>query len=194
MPTEKERLAKIEGHYAAILTLAGHDIRRDGLAGTPARLSRYIREISEARPLPKLTLFEEAGADQMVVERGLTFSSHCEHHVAPFYGTAVIGYLPGPSKRIIGLSKLPRLLLHFAHGLQNQERITRAVAECLFALEGLNPTGVGVLLEATHTCMSARGVRCHGATTRTQCLLGTFSTEPQTRQEFLAAATTRLAA
>jgi GTP cyclohydrolase I len=129
------------------------------------------------------TFEEVAGYDEMVLLRDIRFESHCEHHLAPIIGRVHIGYLP--RKRVVGISKLARLVAVFARRLQIQEKMTAEIAQCLDA--GLKPYGVGVVVEATHECMTTRGVHSHGVTMVTSRLLGAFRTQPQTRQEFLSA-------
>ncbi|MEM6931559.1 MAG: GTP cyclohydrolase I, partial [Myxococcota bacterium] len=127
--------------------------------------------------------FEEVdGYDQIVVLRDIPLESHCEHHMVPFTGVAHIGYLP--NKRVVGISKLARVLDAYARRLQIQEKLTRQVAEVI--QESLQPLGVGVIMEATHQCMTSRGVRKTGVKMVTSCLLGVFRDDPATRREFLA--------
>ncbi len=138
----------------------------------------------EPAPL-RLTTFDNAeGYDELVIARAIPFRTVCEHHLLPFAGVAHVGYLP--AERILGLSKLARLVEHFAARPQTQERLTRQVADCL--LERLRPRGAGVVLEAEHTCMTLRGVRATGATTITSALLGCLRADPRSRAEFFALA------
>jgi GTP cyclohydrolase I len=129
------------------------------------------------------TFEEVAGYDEMVMLRDIRFESHCEHHIAPIIGRVHIGYLP--RNRVIGISKLARIVEAFARRLQIQEKMTAKIAQCLNA--GLKPHGVGVVVEAAHECMTTRGVHNTGVTMVTSRLLGAFRTQSQTRQEFLSA-------
>jgi GTP cyclohydrolase I len=165
---------------ADFLAALGVDVDADGLRDTPGRMARAYAELFEPAPL-RLTTFENAeGYDELVIAREIPFRTVCEHHLLPFAGVAHVGYLPG--ERILGLSKLARLVEHFAARPQTQERLTRQVADCL--LERLQPRGVGVVLEAEHSCMTLRGVRATGATTVTSALLGTLRSDPRSRSEF----------
>ena len=167
---------------ADFLAALGIDLDEDGLRATPGRMARAYAELFEPAPL-RLTTFENAeGYDELVIARGIPFRTVCEHHLLPFAGVAHVGYLPG--ERILGLSKLARLVEHFAARPQTQERLTRQVADCL--LDRLQPRGAGVVLEAEHTCMTLRGVRATGSTTVTSALLGTLRTDPRSRSEFFA--------
>ena len=179
---KQERIAV---HFKQILQLLDYDTRADGLKGTPARFARYITEQKERPPI-KFTVFDESGSDELVMVDTIDWASACEHHTLPFYGTAIIGYIPNGSK-IGGLSKFGRVVQHFAAGLNNQERITRCVGQFLSEHEELKPKAVGVILTAAHTCMSLRGVRCANARTTTQYLSGAFKTDPLARAEFLSA-------
>jgi len=177
-------IAAAQQAAADFLAALGVDLSADGLRETPARMARAYAELFEPRPL-RLTTFDNAeGYDELVIARAIPFRTVCEHHLLPFYGVAHVGYLP--AERILGLSKLARLVEHFAARPQTQERLTRQVADCL--LERLRPRGAGVVLEAEHTCMTLRGVRATGATTITSALLGSLRTDPQSRSEFFALA------
>jgi GTP cyclohydrolase I len=164
------------------LVALGIELDSEGLRETPARMARAYAEMLDAKPL-RLTTFEnDAGYDELVLARDIPFRTVCEHHLLPFSGVAHVGYLPG--ERILGLSKLARLVEHFAARPQTQERLTRQVADCLAAR--LRPHGAGVVLEAEHTCMTLRGVRSRGSTTVTSTLLGTLRADANSRAEFLA--------
>jgi len=167
---------------ADFLSALGVDVDREDLRETPARMARAYAELFSARPLRLTTFANDMGYDELVLARAIPFRAVCEHHLLPFSGVAHVGYLPGD--RIIGLSKLARLVEHFAAGPQVQERLTRQIAECLAAR--LRAPGVGVVLEAEHSCMTLRGVRAHGAKTVTSALLGTLRADPRSRAEFLA--------
>lgn len=166
--------------YREVLTLLGEDPARPGLRDTPDRVARMIWNLTHPEE-PKLTTFPVEDADEMVILRDVPFFSLCEHHLVPFYGKAHIGYLPGD--RLVGLSKLARVVDYFARRLQIQERLTRQIADYL--MEHVEPTGVGVILEAEHLCMSMRGARRPGHSTQTSALLGTFRDEAGVRSEFL---------
>ncbi len=165
-----------------ILEFIGEDIDREGLQDTPVRFLSMLKKMGEPI-LVKMTTFESEDYDQMIIQRGIPFWSLCEHHIMPFFGIATVAYLPGDSKKVIGLSKLARMVKSAAVGLQIQERITRRVAD--FLQDGLEPKGVAVILEARHSCMEARGVRAHETTTITSAMTGVFRDEGSARSEFL---------
>ncbi len=169
---------------ADFLFALGINVDREDLRETPARMARAYAELFSARPLRLTTFANDEGYDELVVARAIPFRTVCEHHLLPFSGVAHVGYLPG--ERIVGLSKLARLVEHFAARPQVQERLTKQVADCLATR--LRAAGVGVVLEAEHTCMTLRGVRAHGATTVTSTLLGTLRADPRSRAEFFALA------
>jgi GTP cyclohydrolase I len=164
-----------------LLRAFGHDTGREGLLKTPERVARFLKEFIGDRPLCPLTTFDAEGTDEMIVVRAVPFYSLCEHHLIPFFGTASVGYVP--SDRIVGLSKIPRVIQHHARGLQNQERLAQAIARCLD--DGLKPKGVGVILHARHLCMEMRGVAIAGAVTTTSALRGCFLEDARARREFL---------
>jgi GTP cyclohydrolase I len=177
-------MAAAERAAADFLTALGIELDDENLRETPGRMARAYAELFEPRPL-KLTTFPNAeGYDELVVARGIPFRTVCEHHLLPFSGEAHVGYLPG--ERILGLSKLARLVEHFAARPQTQERLTKQVADCLF--EQLQPRGAGVVLEADHSCMTLRGVRAIGARTVTSALLGAVRADSRSRNEFFALA------
>ena len=169
---------------ADFLSALGIDVDREEMRETPARMARAYAELFSAQPLRLTTFPNDEGYDELVLARAIPFRTVCEHHLLPFSGVAHVGYLPG--ERIVGLSKLARLVEHFAARPQVQERLTKQVADCLAAR--LRAPGVGVLLEAEHTCMTLRGVRAHGAKTVTSALLGTLRADPRRRAEFFALA------
>jgi GTP cyclohydrolase IA len=169
---------------ADFLSALGIDLDREDLRETPARMARAYAELFSVRPLRLTTFANDQGYDELVLARAIPFRTVCEHHLMPFSGLAHVGYLPG--ERIVGLSKLARLVEHFAARPQVQERLTKQVAECLAAR--LHAPGVGVVLEAEHSCMTLRGVRAHGAKTITSALLGTLRADPRSRAEFFALA------
>lgn len=176
----------IEHHVAEILRLIGEDPEREGLRETPRRFAKWLTEMTSYEDF-NFTTFESESYDSMVIVKGIQFTSLCEHHMAPFFGEAVIGYIP--RTKIVGLSKLPRALHKFSRRLQNQERITKQVAE--FIQAELDPLGVAVMLTAEHTCMSLRGAKACGSSTVTNCLLGVFRDDPKAREEFVRLATTK---
>lgn len=164
-----------------LLQAVGHDTDREGLQRTPARVARFYREFLAPVATPAMTTFDAEGTDEMVVIGSIPFYSLCEHHLLPFFGTATVGYVP--RDRIVGLSKVPRVVQAFAHGLQNQERLTQQVAKHLMTV--LEPKGVGVVLHARHLCMEMRGVQIAGALTTTSALRGVFLDDSRCRREFL---------
>jgi GTP cyclohydrolase I len=169
---------------ADLLTALGIDLDREERRATPARMARAYAELFAAQPFRLTTFPNDEGYDELVLACAIPFRTLCEHHMLLFSGVAHVGYLPG--ERILGLSKLARLVEHFAARPQTQERLTMQVAKCLDA--NLRPRGVGVVLEAEHTCMTQRGIRAHGATTVTSALLGTLRADPRSRAEFFALA------
>ena len=169
-----------------LLKWAGDDPNREGLLDTPARVARAYEEyFSGYREDPREYLertFEEVhGYDEMVVLRDIPFESHCEHHLAPIIGKVHVAYLP--KNRVVGISKLARVVGAFAHRFQVQEKMTAQIADCIN--ETLAPDGVGVLVEAVHHCMTTRGVHSHGVSMVTTTLLGAFKTNNDTRAEFM---------
>jgi GTP cyclohydrolase I len=169
----------------SLLTELGEDPDRQGLRATPARVSRSLRQLTDGYGVQAEDVISNAVFDQdydeMVVVKNITFYSLCEHHMLPFFGTCHVGYLP--NGKVVGLSKIPRLVGVFAHRLQLQERMTKEIAE---ALNGaLAPKGVGVVVEARHLCMEMRGIEKPGGQMVTSCMLGTFRKDPRTRAEFL---------
>jgi GTP cyclohydrolase I len=174
-------------HRAAgdLLRALGADVNSPGLRDTPRRVADAYVELLTPHPFRATTFPNEDGYDELIVARAIPFHSLCMHHLLPFHGVAHIGYLPG--ERIIGLSKLGRVVELFARDLQIQERLTTQIAGWL-QLE-LEPKGVGVVLEAEHMCMSLRGVQKFGAKTVTSALHGLIRDDARTRQEFLALTT-----
>jgi len=169
---------------ADFLKALGVDVDTEDLKETPARMARAYAELFDARPLRLTTFANDEGYDELVLARDIPFRTVCEHHLLPFSGVAHVGYLPG--ERIVGLSKLARLVEHFAARPQVQERLTKQVADCLESR--LQAKGVGVVLEAEHSCMTLRGVRAHGSKTVTSAMLGTLRTDARSRAEFFALA------
>ncbi len=174
------------GAVRRLIEWAGDDPAREGLADTPGRVARAYREYfrgyaeDPARHLSR-TFEEVGGYDEIVLLRDIAFQSHCEHHMAPIIGKAHIAYLPGD--RVVGISKLARVLKGFASRLQVQERLTAEVADCIW--EHLQPRGVAVVIEAAHACMSARGVNTPGVTMTTSRMMGVFRDDERSRKEVL---------
>jgi len=164
-----------------LLVALGADLGSAGLRETPRRIAGAYAELLTPEPFKATTFPNEESYDELVVVRDIPFQSLCMHHLLPFHGTAHIGYLPG--ERIIGLSKLGRVVDLFARDLQLQERLTTQVVDWID--EHLAPRGVGVIIEATHLCMSLRGVQKAGSRTVTSSLRGSLKEDPRTRQEFL---------
>ena len=169
-----------------LLEALGADLEHEGLRETPRRVAAAYAELLTPLDFNLTTFPNDEGYDELVVARDIPFHSLCMHHMLPFHGVAHVGYLPG--ERIIGLSKLARVVELFARDLQVQERLTTQVADWLE--EHLAPKGVGVVIEAEHMCMTLRGVQKPGARTLTSALHGLVRGDPRTRQEFLALAGT----
>ena len=165
-----------------LLSGLGIDLTSESLQRTPERMAGALAELLTPRPFELTTFPNDGDYDELIVARGIPMRSLCEHHMLPFVGTAHIGYLP--AERILGLSKLARVLEHFSRRPQVQERLTTQVAGWL--QEHLEPTGVGVVIEAEHLCMTLRGVQAPGTTTITSSLLGSLRTDARSRAEFLA--------
>ncbi len=177
---------EIEAAFRALLGFVGEDPDREGLAETPARAARawleYCSGYHEDPGAHLARTFEEVGGyDEIVVLRDIPFQSHCEHHLAPITGTASIAYLP--RDRVVGISKLARVLHGFARRLQVQERLTAQVADCIWTQ--LAPRGVAVVIDAQHGCMTGRGVRTPGVGMVTSRMLGCFRDDPASRREVL---------
>ncbi len=164
-----------------LLLALGADLEAEGLVHTPRRMAAAYAELLTPEPFNLTSFPNDEGYDELVLVRDIPFQSLCMHHLLPFHGVAHVAYLP--ARRIVGLSKLARVVEHFAHELQLQERLTTQVANCLN--EQLEPKGVGVVLEAEHLCMSLRGVQKAGARTVTSALHGLVRDDSRTREEFL---------
>ena len=180
--------SEAEEAVRTLIRWAGDKPDREGLLGTPARVVRAYEEWfagyrEEPADYLKRTFEEVGGYDEMVLLRDIRFESHCEHHIASIIGRVHIGYLP--DKRVVGISKLARLVHVFAKRLQVQEKMTAQIAACLQAV--LKPLGVGVVIEAVHECMTTRGVHSTDVTMVTSHMLGVFRDQMATRQEFLSA-------
>ena len=187
-PQEFGRLIDHDGARQAaaeLLTALGADLDDEQLRDTPRRMAQAYAELLTPRPFRPTTFPNDEGYDELVLVRSIPFHSLCAHHLLPFHGVAHVGYLPG--ERIVGLSKLARVVELFARDLQVQERLTTQIANWLD--DQLQPKGVGVVLEAEHLCMSLRGVQKFGAKTVTSALHGLVRDDPRTRQEFLALTT-----
>ena len=187
-PREQHRA--IDRHAAVraaadLLSALGADLQQEELRDTPQRMVEAYAELLTPDPFRPTTFRNDQGYDELVLVRSIPFHSLCMHHLLPFHGVAHVGYLPG--QRIVGLSKLARVVELFARRLQLQERLTTQIADWL--QEQLEPKGVGVVLEAEHLCMSMRGVQTFGAKTVTSALHGLVRDDPRTRQEFLALTT-----
>jgi len=179
-----ENREKVEYHVREILKLIGEDVEREGLIETPARVARMYEEIFagyEIDPRDVLGVTFEEDHEELVIVKDIVYFSQCEHHMAPFFGKAHIGYIP--SGRIAGLSKLARLVEAVTRRLQVQERITSQIADILE--EVLEPQGVIVVVEGEHMCMCARGVKKPGSKTITSAVRGTFRTDAASTAEFL---------
>jgi len=178
---------EVEMAFRTIIRWAGDDPDREGLSKTPARMARAYKEYFagyNADPASMLsTTFEETdGYDEMIVLRGIPFESHCEHHMAAIIGRAWVGYIP--AQRVVGISKLARVVEIYAKRLQIQERMTAQIANAV--QDGLQPKGVGVVIKAAHQCLSARGVHKHDTDLVTSRMIGCFREKALIRQEFLA--------
>jgi GTP cyclohydrolase I len=179
--------AEVQDAVRTLIRWAGDDPDREGLLDTPLRVARAWKEYAngyEADPAHHLSrTFEEVGGyDEIVLLKDIPFQSHCEHHMAPIIGKASIAYLP--NERVVGISKLARVLHGFARRLQVQERLTAQVADCVW--EHLKPQGVAVVIEASHACMTARGVNTPGVMMTTSRMMGVFRQDERSRREVLA--------
>ena len=175
-------LVAAERAAAEFLRALGIEVETENMRGTPGRMARAYAELFTPRPFDLTTFPNEEGYDELVLARAIPVRSVCEHHLLPFVGVALVGYLPG--ERILGLSKLARIVEHFARRPQVQERLTKQVADWL--AEHLSPQGVGVVIEAEHSCMTLRGVQATGSTTVTSTMLGSLREDARSRQEFFA--------
>jgi GTP cyclohydrolase I len=179
-------LAKIETAVLSIIEAIGDDPRREGLQGTPQRIAEMYAEIfsglyMDARA--ELTVGFEVGHREMVVLKDIPFYSMCEHHLLPFYGVVHVGYIPNKEGRVVGVSKLARVVEVFAKRPQLQERMTSQIADAI--LEALQPDGVAVVVQAEHLCMTMRGIKKPGSNVLTSATRGLFRTRAATRAEFL---------
>ncbi|HET6628598.1 MAG TPA: GTP cyclohydrolase I FolE [Woeseiaceae bacterium] len=186
--TAPERPSREEAEAAVVTLLewAGEDPTREGLVDTPRRVALAYEDWFsgyQADPVQFLerTFEEVEGYDEMIVLRDITFESHCEHHMAPIIGKAHVGYLP--NNKIVGISKLARVVDAFARRFQVQEKMTAQIAQCI--QDVLKPKGVGVVVDAMHQCMTTRGIHKSGVSMVTSQMLGTFRKDARTRSEFL---------
>jgi len=175
-------VARAESAAADLLEALGYDLTDESLAETPGRVARMYEELLTAKEFKATTFSNDGEYDELVVVRDIPFHALCEHHLLPFTGVAHVGYIPGP--RIVGLSKLARVVDMYSRELQVQERMTAQVANWLE--EHLEPRGVGVVLQAEHLCMTVRGVRAPGSRTTTSSVRGMLRHDPRTRAEFFA--------
>lgn len=184
---DRPTLEEAEAAVHTLLRWAGDDPEREGLRDTPARVAKAYREMFggyDKCPAEELgrTFEEVAGYDDLVLVKDISFHSHCEHHMVPIIGKAHVGYLP--DGRVLGLSKIARVVDIFAHRLQTQEAITAQIAGVI--QDVLNPRGVAVMVEAEHMCMAMRGIRKQGSTTLTSTFTGTFRNQPEEQARFVA--------
>lgn len=178
-PWEKKD-ENVEDNFVRILQYLGEDPTREGLRDTPKRYIKFLKEFLEPKEF-NFTSFDAEGTDEMIIQTNIPFYSLCEHHVAPFFGSANVAYIP--NGKIVGLSKLARTVDLFANRFQNQERITTQIANKIN--DELNPKGVAVTLKAQHLCMCMRGVKKHDTWTQTSKMLGIFKIDHMARNEFL---------
>ena len=183
---ERPSREEAEGAVHTLIRWAGEDPSREGLADTPKRVAEayedWFRGYKEDPVKYLKRTFEEVdGYDEMIVLRDITFESHCEHHMAPIIGMAHVGYLP--NDKVVGISKLARVVEAFARRLQVQEKMTAQIANCI--QDVLRPKGVGVVVDASHQCMTTRGIHKSGVSMVTSQMLGTFRKDARTRDEFL---------
>jgi GTP cyclohydrolase I len=183
-PADHIDMESAERAAADFLRAFGMDLSDPSLSATPGRMARAYAELLTPRDFTLTTFPNDENYDELVVARDIPFTSVCEHHLLPFTGVAVVGYLPG--HRILGLSKLARVVDRFSHRPQVQERMTKQIADWLNT--HLKPRGVGVVLSAEHSCMNLRGANARGASTVTSAMLGLLRTDQRSRAEFLALA------
>ena len=187
--SDRPERAEVEAAFRTIIHWTGDDPNRDGLIETPARMARAFEEFfigysQNPTEILQKTFEEIEGYDEMIALRGIRFESHCEHHMAPIIGQAWVAYVP--SGRVVGISKLARVVEAYAKRLQIQEKMTAQIANTINDV--LRPQGVGVIIKASHHCMSTRGVRKTDSDLVTSRMLGCFRDNPLTRQEFLSMA------
>jgi GTP cyclohydrolase I len=186
-PIKAPTQAEAEDAVRVLIRWAGDDPLREGLADTPKRVAKSYRELfagydENPRAYLERTFEEVGGYDELIVLSDIRVVSFCEHHMLPVVGRAHVGYLP--TNRVVGISKLARVVQGFAHRLQIQEKLTAQIAEAIH--EVLKPQGVGVVIEAEHSCMTLRGVKTPGSNLTTSRMMGVLRDDPRTREEFLA--------
>jgi GTP cyclohydrolase I len=177
---------KVKLAMASIIEAIGEDPRREGVKGTPRRVAEMYAELFsglDVDPKAELAVDFEEGYEEMVILKDIPFYSMCEHHLLPFYGIAHVGYIPSPGGRVVGVSKLARVVEICARRPQLQERMTQQIADAIF--EALQPDGVAVVIQAEHLCMVMRGIKKPGTTVITSSVKGTFRSKVATRSEFL---------
>jgi len=177
--------ARIEAAVTSIIEAIGEDPKREGLVDTPRRIAEMYAELFMGmgkNPKEELVVGFEVGHREMIVVRDIPFYSMCEHHLLPFYGVAHVGYIPNADGRVVGLSKLARVVEVVSSRPQLQERMTTDIADAI--MEGLKPDGVGVIIQAEHLCMMMRGIKKPGSAIITSALRGTFRRKAKTRAEF----------
>lgn len=175
----EDEIRDVEHHFQRVIQYFDN-ANREGLRDTPRRYIKFLKEFFDVPPF-EFTTFKNEGIDEMILQKGIPFYSLCEHHIAPFFGTCAIAYIP--NGKIVGLSKLARTVDLYSHKLQNQERITAQIAERL--MKELDPKGVAVYMKAQHLCMAMRGVKKHDTYTETTKLIGVFHNDQKARSEFL---------
>lgn len=182
---DEASIDSLSGHFKSILEVLGEDATRDGLVKTPERAAKAMAVLTSGmgvngEDILRSALFEEP-SDEMVLVRDIEVYSLCEHHLLPFFGKAHVAYIP--NGKIVGLSKIPRLVDAYSRRLQVQERLTEQIRDCL--QETLGAQGVAIIIEARHLCMQMRGVEKQNAVTTTSAFTGLFLTDPKTRKEFM---------
>ncbi|MFC1988262.1 GTP cyclohydrolase I FolE [Chloroflexota bacterium] len=178
--------AEIKKAITSIIKAIGENPDREGLSGTPQRVAEMYTEIFAGinlDPKEELTVDFEEGHREMIILRDIPFYSMCEHHLLPFYGIAHLGYIPNAKGRVVGASKLARVVEIIARRPQIQERMTSQIADAIF--DGIHPDGVGVVIQAEHLCMVMRGIKKPGSAIVTSALRGSFQTKSETRAEFI---------
>lgn len=189
---DPKRLAEISGHFTPILKAIGEDPGREGLKKTPERVAKALQYLTHGYDLDPAAILRSAmfteDYSQMVLVKDIEVYSMCEHHMLPFFGKAHVAYIP--NGRIVGLSKVPRVVDAFARRLQVQERLTDQIRDCLH--DTLQPLGVAVVLECSHLCMQMRGIQKQNSVTTTSAFTGIFLTDNRTREEFIQLVSARL--